>query len=94
MSRVVDRNRMRRFKALRSETVGAEACLASCPTACCRSGTQTGTTNDPLVFGSTSALLSPAGSRLRLDFSHQQQHTSSSSLPARSLARYPQSNVV
>ena len=41
MSRVVDRNRMRRFLAMRSETVGAEACLASCPTASRRSGRNT-----------------------------------------------------
>ena len=45
MSRVVDRNRMRRSEAMRSETVGAEACLASCPTAYCRSGRNTDRNN-------------------------------------------------
>ena len=41
MLRVADRKRMRRFTAMRSETVGADACLANCPTAYCRSGLNT-----------------------------------------------------
>ena len=45
ISRVTDKNRMRRFKAMRSETVGAEACLASCPTEYCRSGRSTDRNN-------------------------------------------------
>ena len=56
-------------------------------------GALTETTNVPLVFGSTSALLVAAESRLRLDLSHQQWHTSLSSLPAQSLAQCPRSTV-
>ena len=45
ISRVTDKNRMRRFKAMRPETVGAETCLASCPTEYCKSGRSTDRNN-------------------------------------------------
>ena len=80
ISRVVDTNRMRRFKAMRSETVGAEACFASCPTAYCKSGRSTDRNNKrPHLC-----------SEVRLLFSFQRSlvydsifHTSRGTLPCR-----------
>ena len=80
MSRVVDRNRMRRFKAMRSETVGAEACLASCPTVYCRSGRNTDKNNKRPTWCSEARVLFFLQRGLVYD---SILHTSSSTLPRR-----------
>ena len=79
MSRVVDRKRMRRFKAMRSETVGAKACLASCPTAHCRSGRNTDRNNKrPTCVRKYECSSLSSGVSSTTIF-----HTSSSTLPRR-----------